>query len=552
MTDEQGPQRRDPDDLWGDTGGAAAHGEDGFPGADDLFESPAVAARAAYDIPVYDYRPAHADVPAPDPSRRTLRGSLLLTLASTVLPGSGLLGAPSLGLKVVGGVTAALSLGALGFLGFKAVTDQAGVAKFVASQGVLTAMTPVLAALAVVWVLLILGTHLATRPSALPNGRRLVGAVVVTALAFAAAAPTALAARYTRDANMLLTTVLPDATKIVATNRPTLATTGADPWANIPRLNVLILGADGSASRAENVALYGIRTDTIMVASIDTKTGDTTLIQIPRNVQYTPFPEGTEMHDAFPDGFRGEPVGDFYVNSIWEQVESNYPHLLAGSTYRGAEALKQGVEGITGLPIDYFVMLNIDGLRKLIDAMGGVTVNINRWLPIGGNTDRGIRPTESISPGPSRHLMGRDGLWYARSRYGSDDYERMARQSCLVNAIIDQANPQTLLANFEPIANASADILTTDIPRQDLNGIIDLAFRVKDDGKVRRLVFSNGKHGYSYANPDFEAMRAAVAKAIAPKSATTPAPTKSADPSDPSTDPAQDVTDACAYQPEEQ
>ena len=157
-----------------------------------------------------------------------------------------------------------------------------------------------------------------------------------------------------------------DAGEVVATRRPTLNTEGPDAWAGIPRVNILLLGADGDASRKDAVAKYGIRTDTIMVASIDTATGDTTLVQIPRNVQFTPFPEGTEMNDEFPYGFRGDVEGDFYVNSIWEHVEGSRPDLFADSTYRGAEALKQGVEGITGLPIDYFVKVNMDGFKDFI------------------------------------------------------------------------------------------------------------------------------------------------------------------------------------------
>ncbi len=556
MTDEQEPRRGAPDDIFRSRGDAPP--SFGLPSEQPWTASPA---RAMYDVPVYDYRPAHADVPAPDPKRHSLRESLLLTLASTLLPGSGLLGAPQRGLKILGGTTAAVSLGVLGVLGYKAVKDQSGLAKLAASEGFLSAATPILAALAVLWVTLVLVTHLATRPARLTDGRRLVAAVVVTALAFATAAPTALAARYTRDASLMLDSVLPDVTEVVATRRPTLNTQGPDPWDGIPRVNILLLGADGDKSREENVTKYGIRTDTIMVASIDTQTGDTTLVQVPRNVQFTPFPEGTEMHEAFPYGFRGEVEADFYVNSIWEHVEGGRKDLFPDSTYPGAEALKQGVEGITGLSIDYFIMLNIDGLKKLIDAMGGVTVNINPvpdWpgLAIGGDTARRIRPTEFLTPGPDQHLGGRDAMWYARSRYNTDDYNRMARQSCLVNAIIDQANPQTLLTSFEPIAAASADILTTDIPRQDLSGLIDLAFRVKDEGTVRRLVFTNGTNGYSYNHPDFEAMRANVAKAIAPKPEKTAKPTKTADTetesSTPaaSSDPAQDVADACAYNPE--
>ncbi|GEM_PF-400078 len=487
-----------------------------------------IAATDAADLPTPDttwLAPEHA-VPVEDDGRRSLRASILLTLASLVLPGSGLLGARRTWLKVLGGTVALLMIVVAIVGGWYALNNQVALAKFAASSSGLTFLSFALAAFAVVWVGLIATTHIVTRPAGTRGGRKILGAVVVTALAFTASAPSAVGARYARDAYLLVNQVLPDASDVKATNRPTLATQEADPWAGIERVNVLLLGADGDASRADRIDDYGIRTDTIMVASIDTATGDTTLIQIPRNVQYTPFPEGSEMASVFPDGFRGTPESDFWVNGIWETVEKQYPDLLGDATYPGAEGLKQGVEGITGLKMDYFVMLNIDGLKELIDAMGGVTVNINQELAIGGSHEPYREPSGYLTPGPNQKLGGYKAMWYARSRFNTDDYNRMARQSCLVDAIIAQANPQTLLTSFEPIAAASADLLTTDIPQQDLSAFIDLAFRVKD-ATVSRLVFTNGKNGYSYANPDFDAMQAAVKKAITPKKTSSGEPSTS-------------------------
>ncbi|NHB85181.1 LCP family protein [Tessaracoccus sp. HDW20] len=222
------------------------------------------------------------------------------------------------------------------------------------------------------------------------------------------------------------------------------------------------------------------------------------------------------MAKAFPDGFRGDgPEGDWYINSIWQHVELDYPDLMAGAP-TGSRCPQGGRRGVTGLEINQFVLLNIDGLQQLINAMGGVTVNINEELAIGGDTAKGTKPKRFLQPGPNQHLNGYDAMWYARSRYNTNDYNRMERQSCLVNAIVDQANPQTLLTNFEPIVKASADMLATDITDDQLSAYIDLAFRVKDKGTISRLVFSNGNNGYSYAHPDFAKMRKVVAKAINP------------------------------------
>ncbi|SHJ95261.1 transcriptional attenuator, LytR family [Tessaracoccus bendigoensis DSM 12906] len=499
------------------------------------------------------------------PQRRHLRSSLLLTLASAVIPGSGLLGAPRRGHKMLGALTAIVSVVTLTFVLFWAVTDLPRLARVAGNETFLGLATFALIFIAIAWVGLITLTQLTTRPTGLRGGKRLLSAVVVTGLAFCVAAPTAVAARYSHDTARALDSVLKSKDDVKANNQPTIAG-GLDPWADQKRVNILLLGGDGSASRAEQVAKYSIRTDTIMVASIDTKTGNTTLIQIPRNVQYTPFPEGSEMAAAFPDGFRGDGAeGEWYVNTIWQHVELDYPDLMAGSTYRGAEALKQGVEGITGLEINQFVLLNIDGLEALINAMGGVTVNINQELAVGGDTAKGTKPKRYLQPGPNQHLNGQDAMWYARSRWNTDDYNRMARQSCLVKAIIDQANPQTLLTNFEAIIKASADMLATDITDDQLSAYIDLAFRVKDGGTISRLVFSNGNNGYSYSDPDFEKMRAAVAKAIEPtptptaaaptttsatSNSTASAPDPSASASEPSNEGVHNVSDACAWQGE--
>lgn len=505
--------------------------------------------------------------------RRRLRRSLLLTLASTVLPGSGLLGAPQRWLKMVGATTslAAVALG-LYFLMW-ALRDTAGFASIAVDPAFLNSVSFSLIGAGLMWVALIAATHIATRPDGLAQAKRILGAGVVTALAFGVSAPAALGARYSQDQVMLVEKVFGSGDAggqdVQASSRPTLGTQPRqDPWEGIPRVNVLLLGADGNEARAEQVEMYSVRTDTIMVASIDTVTGDTLLVQIPRNVQYTPFPEGSEMAETFPYGFRGEPAEDWLVNSIWAKVELDYPNLMQGNTYRGAEALKQGVEGITGLEIDYFMMLDIDGLQRLIDAMGGVRVNINEPLPM-GSAKNCRDPERCLMPGPDQRLNGYEAMWYARSRSTTSDYSRMARQSCLIDAVIHQANPTTLLTSYEGIAQAASHMVVTDIPQRDLKAFVQLGFKVKD-AEIQRLLYSNLKNGYNYNDPDFEAMRQAVEDALNPPAPVTPtapsgppatsaspsatataspaAPTTTAtEPPDELAEGAQSVADACAW-----
>ena len=524
------------------------------------------------DPPAPGHGGAHAQPASLAESQRRahLRTSLGLTAASTVLPGVGLLGAKPIGLKLLGALTSLATLGGLGYLAYRALTDP-NILGAVANPAYLPVISGAAIAIGLVWVLLILVTHLATRPQGLSGGKRLVSAMLVTSLTFLVAAPTAVGARYASDASAALNTAMKKREDITANGQVTLAPpeVAVDPWQDVPRLNILLLGADGNKGREQMVEQFGIRTDTIMVASINTATGDTILIQIPRNVPTTPFPEGSEMDKEFPRGFRGEPAADWMVNGIWAEVELNRPHVLEGKTFRGAEALKQGIQGITGLEINYFLMLDTDGLSELVDAMGGVTVNINERIPIGGNTDKKIPPSGWLEVEKDAHLDGVDALWFARGRYGSDDYHRMARQSCLVDAIIKQANPTNLLSRFEAIAYAGAKMIQTDIPQEDLSAMITLALRVKD-ASTTRVVFTPGLNGYSSSNPDYDAMHAAVAAAVdasdnpaspapatsapaATGSATSTATSSSADPSAPVTNEAgvaegnQDVANACAW-----
>jgi hypothetical protein len=112
------------------------------------------------------------------------------------------------------------------------------------------------------------------------------------------------------------------------------------------------------------------------------------------------------------------------------------------------------------------------------------------------------RPAEQEAAGPL-------ALWFARGRYGSDDYARMDRQRCVVNAIIRQANPANVLTRYEDIAKAGKEIVKTDMPQEVLPLIVDLSLRVKD-GNVRSIVFKNGVNGFSTVDPDWADVRRRV------------------------------------------
>ena len=507
---------------------------------------------------------------------RSFRRCTTLTIASTLLPGLGLAGARQRWAKILGVLLPIGFLGGLIWLAVRAIMNPERAIGWITNTDFLFRALMVLIAAGLGWACLIALTHLITRPKGLTTTKRAIGAGLVIALTFVVSAPLAVGARYTLSQLQLLGSITGD--DVTAGSRPDIDANAENPWKDTPRLNILLLGADSTDTRIKDAgnSVYTPRTDTIMVASIDTTTGDTTLIQIPRNLENTPFPEGSKLAQLFPRGFRG--AGDeaeWYVNALWEKtVAGDHPEMVEAlgtptPTYPGAEALKQGIEGITGLHMHYFALVNIDGLEQLINAMGGVRLNVNRKLPIGGDHQTGRRPHGWVQPGENQLLDGYNAMWYARSRFDSDDYDRMARQSCLVNAVIKQADPLTMLTRYEGIAQASSDMVMTDIPQEVLALVAQLAVKVKD-ASVSRLAFVDGQNGFVSANPDFTLTRTRVHDAITPPTHTSeptattsttnpsPTPTTNTPPEQPSATPtaapastAEQVTNACAYNPQE-
>ncbi|HWI00804.1 MAG TPA: LCP family protein [Propionibacteriaceae bacterium] len=481
------------------------------------------------------------------PPEGDFRRAVLYTVAGTALPGLGLIAAKR---RIAGWIILGLFLAVLTTLAAWAALDLQGLVSLAVRPAVLRTLTVALILVALFWVTVVITSHLSLRTHA-TQAQRITGGILVGALSFAVAAPMAVASRYSYDQASLVTKVFGSEKDTKSATRPTLNPAGPsqagqpqsqDPWANKPRLNILMLGGDAGPNRT------GTRTDTVILASIDTRTGNTTLFSLPRNTGRMPFPADSALHTYYPKGFTSGNGNnaEYFLNAMYDNVPANVPKDVLGPTDDlGADALKLSVGQALGLPVDYYVMINLQGFTKLINALGGITLNINTYIPIGGNTDLGIPPIEYLKPGPDQHLNGRSALWYARGRYGSDDYARMDRQRCVINAIIKQANPTTMLTRYEDIAKAGKDIVRTDIPREVLPIMVDLSWRVKN-GNVRSIVFKHGDDGFLSPNPDFGLMRRRVTVALGEaQSSPTPTPTKSTA-SKPKTE-SEDVNRSCAY-----
>ncbi len=258
----------------------------------------------------------------------------------------------------------------------------------------------------------------------------------------------------------------------MATAQHDLTTTvfagGGDQVARQGRYNILLLGGDAGQDRV------GLRPDSMTVASVDTETGRTVLISLPRNLQAVPFPSYSPLHDRFPHGYRCSD-GSCMLNAIYTYA-SEHRDLYPGVQNPGAQATKEAVEGATGLKINYWVLIDLKGFQSLVNSVGGITMDIYRRVPIGG----GSTPIHGyVEAGKDRHLNGYQALWFARSRSDSSDYDRMLRQKCVMRAMLNQLDPITVLTKFNGIAAASRQAVATDIPTAEVGTMIDLALKAK-------------------------------------------------------------------------
>ncbi|WP_430592355.1 LCP family protein [Humidisolicoccus flavus] len=264
----------------------------------------------------------------------------------------------------------------------------------------------------------------------------------------------------------------------------------------------MLLGGDAGADR------WGLRPDSITVVTVDAETGAATLIGIPRNLQNAPFPEDSPMHAEWPNGFN---CGDScMINGVYTWAEGHpdlYPDAAAKGSSPGLEATRDAVEGVTGLTIQFYVLIDMQGFADLVDALGGVRINVTEPVPIaieGGPIEEWIEPGDQV-------LSGYYALWYARSRAGTSDYARMERQRQVQEAVIAQFTPSTLLTKYQGIAAAGRDIVETDIPQAMVGYLADLA------DKTRVIPFTQLElvpPTVITANPDFDVIHQMVSDAM--------------------------------------
>jgi len=229
------------------------------------------------------------------------------------------------------------------------------------------------------------------------------------------------------------------------------------------RVNILLLGID-----KRKVERGPSRTDTIILASIDPQTRTAAMLSIPRDL-WVPIP-----------GY-----GEGRINKAYFLGEvKKYPG--------GGPALaKKTVSYNLGVPVHYYVLVNFEGFVKIVDALGGIDIYVEKEIRDDKFPDEAYGYEPLYIPAGLQHMDGELALKYARTRHVDDDIGRARRQQQVLFAIRDKALRLNILPKLPSLLNALADTVETDMQPREILRLAQIASKIRrEDIKTAIIDYS--------------------------------------------------------------
>jgi polyisoprenyl-teichoic acid--peptidoglycan teichoic acid transferase len=193
------------------------------------------------------------------------------------------------------------------------------------------------------------------------------------------------------------------------------------------------------------------QSDTIILVYIDPSNPDDTahMMSIPRDLRVT-----------IAGGFGVGKMADVYATG----ASNHYMESAANPGQGGPTLVRDTIEQNFRIQVDYYAQVDFGGFMKIVDAVGGVTVD----NPYPFKDDEYPTPdyqyTRVFFPAGTMHLNGAEALQFARSRHGDDDYGRNARQQQVLLGIRQQALQLNLLSKATDLIDALGSTVKTDFP----------------------------------------------------------------------------------------
>jgi len=214
------------------------------------------------------------------------------------------------------------------------------------------------------------------------------------------------------------------------------------------RVNILLLGVD---KRAQEQGPS--RTDTMIVLTIDPKSLTAGMLSIPR-----------DLWVSIPGYAEGRINTAHFIGEV-----DDYPG--------GGPALaKKTVQYTIGIPIHYYIRINFEGFEKLIDAIGGITIDVQESIHDDQYPDGHYGYITVDIPAGVQHMDGKTALQYARTRHGGTDFARARRQQQVIKAIRDKALRLDIpLTKIPEMLRIAGDSIQTDLSLNEMYALAKIA-----------------------------------------------------------------------------
>jgi len=231
---------------------------------------------------------------------------------------------------------------------------------------------------------------------------------------------------------------------------PVLRPDSVPDWSQRERVNILLLGVD---QRPDEEGPW--RSDTMIVVTVDPRSMTAGALSIPRDL-YVEIPGYGEQRVNMAHF-----LGDAY----------DYPG-------GGPALVMKTIEYNLGMPVHYYIRINFQGFREVINYLGGVTIDVEEEIWDYRYPDGQYGYTTVHIPAGTQQMDGRTALQYARTRHSGTDFDRLRRQQQVIMAIRQKALRLDLIPKIPALANTMGQMVSTNLQLGEVMTLAQIASQI--------------------------------------------------------------------------
>lgn len=247
------------------------------------------------------------------------------------------------------------------------------------------------------------------------------------------------------------------------------------------KATVMIMGVD---ERADDVG----RSDTLMIATLDPDKNQAALLSVPRDTRVKIKGHG-------------------------------FDKINAAYAYGGRKLTQETIESLLNTHIDHYIKINVHGFTKIIDALGGIDIDVEKRMYYEDPWDDDGGLYIDLQPG-MQHMDGKTAITYVRYRDEEGDIGRIKRQQNFMKAVMDKLVSPTIIPKLPAIVSAVSDSVETDMSVSEILSFLGTLQDAKDNGLKSEMLPGKPVYieGISYWVPDISKTRQILANTLGIKS----------------------------------